>query len=343
MSNESDSSSLDLNSALREAFAEQAAREEAEGKALASVIGAEAKEQDAPEAKAGAQETASAEAESIKAVEPQKEAIEPPSHWSEEHKELFRRQSPEAQQFVLERHKAMEGDYTRKAQEIAEQRKQFESIQQAIEPYRPMLAARGISEQQALRTLFEAQRRLDTDPNSALAELARSYGVAFAPPAESTGFVDPEVDSLKQQLTKLQQDLALRDQREQAARQQTLQQTIDEFRYAKDAKGEPLHPHYEKVRAQMGGLLYSGAAKDMDDAYQQAVYANADLRSQLLEAERKAAAEKARAEALKAAEDAKKKVVPVGKGATVTSEKEPTTLREQLKAEYRKAMTGTRI
>ena len=344
MSNEQDSSSLDLHTALREAFAEQAAREESERTALAQEIESkpEAEEQEVPEAKGGAQETASADTEQkAKQDEHQKGAIEPPSHWSEEHKELFRRQSPEAQQFVLERHKAMEGDYTRKSQEIAEQRKRFETIQAALEPYRPMLQQRGINEQDAIRALFEAQRMLDTDPKAGIARLAQSYGVSLDKPEGA--FVDPDLQSVRSEVENLRRELALRDQQARQAQQQSLQQTIQQFQDAKDAKGEPAHPHFDKVKGVIGALLTSGAASDLEDAYQQAVFANPELRKQILEAERSAAAEKAKAEAAKHAEEARKKAIPTGKGATASAAKEPQTLREQLQAEWRARQTGTRI
>ena len=57
------------------------------------------------------------------------DVMEPPAHWPEEQKELFRSQSPEGQRFLLERHRQMEADYTRKTQHLAEQARAVAGLQ----------------------------------------------------------------------------------------------------------------------------------------------------------------------------------------------------------------------
>jgi len=59
----------------------------------------------------------------------EQQALEPPAHWSEEKKEVFRRLTPEAQRFLLDRHREMEGDYTRKTQLLAEQARAVAGLQ----------------------------------------------------------------------------------------------------------------------------------------------------------------------------------------------------------------------
>jgi hypothetical protein len=55
--------------------------------------------------------------------------LEPPQHWSEEHKATFREQSPEARKFLLDRHRQMEGDYTQKTQQLAQQAQAVAGLQ----------------------------------------------------------------------------------------------------------------------------------------------------------------------------------------------------------------------
>jgi len=70
---------------------------------------------------------------------------------------------------------------------------------------------------------------------------------------------------------------------------------------------DPKNVHFETVKAHMAALLKGGIAKDLQDAYDQAVYANPQTRSSLLEAktvsdnEKRVAEQKARAEAAKRA------------------------------------------
>ena len=61
--------------------------------------------------------------------ETQANELEPPQHWSEEHKATFREQSPEARQFLLDRHRQMEGDYTQKTQQLAQQSQAVAGLQ----------------------------------------------------------------------------------------------------------------------------------------------------------------------------------------------------------------------
>lgn len=344
MSTDNESASLDLHGALREAFAEQAAREKTETAATAEALATptETKGQEVPEAKVAAPETASGEAEAKTQPEPET-AIEPPSHWSDKHKELFRSKDADTQKFLLERHKDMEGDYTRKTTEIADQRKAYEELQSALAPYKQIIAAKGIKEIDAIRQLLEVQRRLDTSPKETIELIAKSYGVSLAAPVNDA---DPDTAGLRAELDSIKQSIALRDRQAADAQQASLQQTLREFQEAKTEKNEPKHPHFEKVRGVMGALIQSGSAKDLSDAYQQAVYANPELRADLLKAESEATKAKVLADAAKHAEEAKRKAIPTGKGAvTQASEKEPKSLREQLRAEYRATLTGksTRI
>jgi len=83
---------------------------------------------------------------------------------------------------------------------------------------------------------------------------------------------------------------------QQKSRMQQVQNQIAEFQAAKDEAGNPVHPHFETVQNEMARLIQAGVAGDLKDAYDKAVWANPDLRAQQLEAERKAADVRLRAE-----------------------------------------------
>lgn len=62
--------------------------------------------------------------------EPQQpEPLEPPENWSEEHKAAFRSQTPEAQRFLLERHRQMEAGVTQKFQSLAEKERALAGLE----------------------------------------------------------------------------------------------------------------------------------------------------------------------------------------------------------------------
>lgn len=55
--------------------------------------------------------------------EPPRPAVEPPSHWPAEQRERFAKLDPDSQQWMLDQHRSMVADYTRKTQQAAEMRK----------------------------------------------------------------------------------------------------------------------------------------------------------------------------------------------------------------------------
>ncbi len=70
----------------------------------------------------------------------------------------------------------------------------------------------------------------------------------------------------------------------QSEQQQTqqLKTTIDQF------GADPKHPFFNDVRVHMGQLISAGAAKSMDEAYEQATWANPAIRAHLLDEQREA-------------------------------------------------------
>ncbi len=109
-------------------------------------------------------------------------------------------------------------------------------------------------------------------------------------------WTDPDVKELRQQVGQLTDYFANFQQNQQ---QQAISETnsqIEAFRSQTDGQGNPLYPHFETVRSDMGLLLSQGRVTDMKAAYDQAVYMNPEVRTQILEQEKTAAREAALAE-----------------------------------------------
>ena len=66
----------------------------------------------------------------------QPQSYEAPQHWSEVDRQQFRKLPPSQQEFLLNRHSAMEADYTKKAQQVAEYRQQIAQFLQQQEAQR---------------------------------------------------------------------------------------------------------------------------------------------------------------------------------------------------------------
>lgn len=241
--------------------------------------------------------------------ETSEEAIEPPQHWSEADKETFRNVPKEAQEFLLNRHKAMEADYTRKTQELADVRKSYEAIDQVMAPFQGQMQELGISQPEVIQRWAAAENYLNTNPAEAIQWLAQSYGVDLGNMPEQSQ-ADPAVQKLQQELHELRQSVTQREQTEAQQRTSSMLDQIRTFADEKDEAGNAAHPYFEDVMDDMLTLAraeaVAGRTPVLNDLYEKAVWANPTVRDQMLSAQRKAAEKKAADEARAKAAAAKK-------------------------------------
>ena len=87
------------------------------------------------------------------------EALTAPKHWPKEEQELFNAWDANVQHQVMERYKAMEGDYTKKTQEIAKFRKRNEALDEIYGPFKEEWKRAGMDEVAATRQIGRASCR----------------------------------------------------------------------------------------------------------------------------------------------------------------------------------------
>lgn len=208
--------------------------------------------------------------------EPKVEAsiAEAPQHWSAEHKETFSKIPEEHRGFILQRYKEIEGDYTRKSQELAKQRKRYDSMDEVFEPVRANLNMQGIDETQLMRQYLAYHQNLHKDPAGTLKYLAQQYNVNLGEVAQTEEFIDPEIKQLRDQNLQLNQKISNIETQFTQSHTEQAQVTLDNFVSEKNEKGELKHPYYNEVRPMMGRLLASGDAEDIYKAYEMATRAN---------------------------------------------------------------------
>lgn len=275
--------------------------------------GQETPEEEAPPEAEDAPETASDDAEDEASAtegddqqEEPEDSTEPPldapQHWSAVDKEKFGQMPREAQEWAIERDRAMTADYTAKTQELAAQRQAHEPLNRVLEQVRPNLQRAGVSDDQYISRLIDADRRLQTDPAGAIKWLAANAGLDLSTLEYVGGDVpDPQIAALQQRIQGLEGHLTQAEQRIQEERQAETQGRIDSFAVEKDADGNLKYPHFERLRNSMGQLIQAGTASDLSDAYDKAIRLDDGLYREALEAERKkvaAAEDKRRKEAL---------------------------------------------
>ena len=187
-------------------------------------------------------------------------------------------------------------------------------INAVLDEYKPLYASIGIAPEQAVRSLFEAQRMLQTRPVEAIQTLAREFGVdlaQFAPrptaPAQTQAPLpnDPAMAAVYQKVQQLEQVITAQQQQAIEAENARVNGTIQAF------AADPKHTHFPAVRQMMGALMQAGAANDMATAYEMACRAHPEVSKALAKAEAETRA-KTEAEARrKAAAEAKTKAVSV--------------------------------
>jgi hypothetical protein len=175
------------------------------------------------------------------------------------------------------------------------------SIKAVIDPYMPLIAQAGGSPEVAIKNLMETARILQTgDPatkTQLIRNLCKQHGVTANDLGDNAPYVDPQLQNLNQRLHSFEEQQ--RQQQYQAQQQQDsqLQGAIGEF------SANPANVHFEQVKGHMAALLSAGLANDLQDAYDQAIYARPDTRSSLIASQQKAGEEKRLAD-MKAKADA---------------------------------------
>ena len=222
------------------------------------------------------------EAEEETAEAPELEPMAAPNHWPKDFAAKFEALEAPAQHMFMERYKDLEGDYTRKTQEIAKYKKRNEAFDEIMAPFKGDFERAGMDDVSAVRQLLAAHDYLRKDPQSAITWLANQYGVDMAAigndPAAEDEFADPQVKALQQQVAQLTGFIQNQQTQQQSQVQQSTQSLIDQFAAETDANGSPKHPHFDRVRGVMGSLISSENAKDLATAYEMAVYADPELR-----------------------------------------------------------------
>ncbi len=231
------------------------------------------------------------------ATPPAASTPQPPKTWRPEAAAKFATLPPEVQQEILKR----EEDIFKGLESYKADASIGKAFKEVVQPYMHIFQSQGIDPMQQVSGLMRAHVALATGTPEQKQQffqyLAKEYGVDLGAEAP---YIDPQVASLQKQLSDLQSRLNGREQREANEVRSKLQAEIDAF------ASDPAHPYFDEVANDIAGLLRSGAAKDLKDAYDKAIWANPITRAKeqaRLTAEAEA---KAKAEAAERAKQARK-------------------------------------
>jgi hypothetical protein len=251
-------------------------------------------EQPAIEAEAPVTEVAVQTAETTQ--EQAKPAIDAPISWTAEQKAKFASLPPDTQAYIAQRDKESHEAITRAGQQI----KAFEPIGKVIEQFSHVFQKNGLQPHDGIARMMAVNEMLEANPRAAIAEIAKAYGVNLQGMNDEQN-ATPEnqrIAELEARLARQESHLTAQMRQKQEAESNALAREIADF--AKDK------PHFESVRKVMAGLMSSGAAETMQDAYDRAIYADPTIRQSLQVEAQKAAEDKRKAEEAERVSKAKK-------------------------------------
>lgn len=129
-------------------------------------------------------------------------------------------------------------------------------------------------------------------------------------------------------LTRLNAQERQLQQLNQALQGDRIKREIDAFVSTKDDAGNPKYPYFEEVKQNIGMLMDRGICKTLEEAYNQATWANAEVRKKMLEAQQQAD--------LTAKTQAAEKAKQAGFSPTskTTAPERELTLREELEKQF---------
>ena len=268
-----------------------------------------------------------AEAES---AEP--ELLDAPEHWSAEHREAFASLDRAGQEFLLDRHKSMESDYTKKTQEIADFRKSYEPVQEIFSQYPNLNPA------ETIKGWANIAVSLEQDPAGTLAQLAQQYNVAL-PNQMGDNEGSQAFNQLYSKINGLEAQIEQSEQAKQEALIQQKAREVETFKSETGENGELLRPFFDEAETGMLTLINGYQARGeevpaLSELYEQAVYANPDLRAKVLQAEKAQDEANKKAAAIARAKQAKKASKSIEGGSGSLSQPNDGTLRDSISAMF---------
>lgn len=220
-------------------------------------------------------------------------------------------------------------------------------FKQVLEPWNPYFQQLNVTPDVAINALLKAEQTLRTGAPAqkiqALQNLIRDYGIDLSgfqqaqsgdvAPSQNTGYTDPNVAHLINEVQQLR-GYVQHSQYDQKQRELSEAQSVLD-RFAKN----PANKHFEAVREDMATLFSAGLATSVEDAYQQAIYRNPEIREEVLR-EQIAARE---AEARKQQQELKAKAVSLTGAPPATSAPSQKGLRDFIREQIRSSSQPARV
>ena len=224
--------------------------------------------------------------------EPDDQTITAPQSMSAKDREAFYTLPPENQKWISDRVRAQEADYTRKTMEVAEQRKLYDKLEEAIAPRRQQFAMNGMDEGTAIGQLLALSDYADSDPVGFTRYLLEQRGIPVSALSENVGehSVDPQLLAMQNRLQGFENYFSQQQSQQQEQQGEVVSGVIEDFATANPFYGElegEMIPIVSALRDSKPGLT---SDQYLQMAYKMALATNDEV-SGKIEVDRKAKSE----------------------------------------------------
>lgn len=212
---------------------------------------------------------------------PQAEKAHAPVHWAMADRDMFEKQNPDVQRWLLERDRAMTAAHTRRSQEIAPMRN-------AVAQWKPYLDQVGVAPEQAFNQFMQFEQILRTGSNTEKLQLFHKLAQDYKlqPPQEGQKIdSNPELLQMRQQLQQMQAQQGMMNQQNVEHRYNGAVNMLENFKNRVTEAGELAHPYFGEVVDTMAAFvtqdMENGLQPNLEEAYQKACWANPAIRSRM--------------------------------------------------------------
>lgn len=269
------------------------------------------------------------EAEPVEELPP----LEPNALWEPHIKEMFPTLPRDVQEFLLSTTTNWQTGYNQKFQELANERKQLEPIQQTFSD--PLLSGylnqQGWQPHQAVQVLGQHIKNILTNPKAGYQTLMQAFGhnptEIFS--AEDEPWVDPAVQQVNQRLDEFERQKQQEQQRFEAERLQQANQEVQNAMQLKDDQGNLVYPRFMELVPEMMNI--SNAIPDLNI---EQVYRMAEARNPAPQQD-PVSTKPVEVPPQVQRSQAAKKTVQSKQSAKPNTKQQPLSLEEELKRSYR--------
>jgi hypothetical protein len=159
-------------------------------------------------------------------------------------------------------------------------------MKEVINPYMPIIQAEGGTPEGAVKDLLNTAYVLRTGSPQQKAEIIRTviqqYGVDLGQVSQAPQQVAPEISQLQNEINQLRQMANpdfIKNQLQEQLESASIQKEVETF------AANPSNIYLEQVKPIMASLLGTGQAKDLQEAYDKACWADPTIRTSLLAAQ----------------------------------------------------------